>query len=71
MDCLSLNLHIWSYVAVGSLYGVTCLIVILSEIPSLNSIVKVPFTCVCITQYGPMVRLPNLRGFQFFLCIRC
>jgi len=40
MDCLSLNLHIWSYVAVGSLYGVTHLTVILSEIPSLNSMSK-------------------------------
>jgi hypothetical protein len=71
MDCLSLNLHICSYVTAGSLYGITLLIFILSETPGLNSIVRVPFTCVCITQYGPLVRSPYLQDFQFFLSIRC
>ncbi len=55
----------------GSLYGITLLIFILSETPGLNSIVRVPFTCVCNTRYGPLVRSFNLRGFQFFLSTRC
>jgi hypothetical protein len=38
---------------------------ILSETLDLNS--KVPFTCVCRTLYGPMVLLPNLRGFSSLL----
>jgi hypothetical protein len=33
----------------------------------LNSIVRVPFTCVHRTLYGPLVLLPNLQGFSFFL----
>jgi hypothetical protein len=64
---LACSLHICDYVAVGSLYGITFLMLSLSEMPSLSSIVKVPFTCVCRTLYGPLVRLPNLQGFHFFL----
>jgi hypothetical protein len=39
----------------------------LSEIPGRNSMVTVPFTCVCNIVYGPLVLLSNLRGFQRFL----
>jgi hypothetical protein len=38
----------------------------LSETPGLNSIVKVPFTYVCRTLYGPLVLLPNLQCFSSF-----
>jgi hypothetical protein len=61
---IACSLHICDYVAVGSLYGITLLMLSLSEMPGLNSIVKVPFTCVCRTLYGPLVLLPNLQGFQ-------
>jgi hypothetical protein len=46
------NLHIYDYVAVGSLHGITHLMLSHSEMPGHNSIVKVPFTCVCRTLYG-------------------
>jgi hypothetical protein len=59
------SLHICDYVAVGSLYGITLLMLSLSEMPGLNSIVKVPFICVCRTLYGPLVLCPNLRVFHF------
>jgi hypothetical protein len=64
---LACSLHICDYVAVSSLPGITLLILSLSEMPGLNSIVKVPFTCVCRTLYGPLVLLPNLQGFHFSL----
>ncbi len=52
--------------AVGSLYGITLLMLSFSETPGLNS--KVPFTCVCRTLYGPLVLLPsNLQDFLSFL----
>jgi hypothetical protein len=63
-DYLSLQLHICDYVAVGSLYSITLLMLSLSEMPGLNS--KVPFTCVCRTFYGPLVLSPNLQVFHFF-----
>jgi hypothetical protein len=66
-DYLSLKLHICDYVAVGSLCSITLLMLSLSETPGLNSIVKVPFTCVCRTLYGPLVLLPNLQDFHFSL----
>jgi hypothetical protein len=53
-------LHICDYVAMGSLYGITLFMLRLSEMPGLNPIVKLPFTCVCKTLYGPLVLLPNL-----------
>jgi hypothetical protein len=62
---LACSLHICDYVAVGSMYGTTLLMLSLYEMPGLNS--KVPFTCVCRTLYGPLVLLPNLRVFIFFL----
>jgi hypothetical protein len=62
---LACSLHICDYVAVGSLYGITLLMLSFSEMPGLNS--KVPFTCVCRTLYGPLVLLPNLQGFSSFL----
>jgi hypothetical protein len=62
---LACSLHICDYVAVGSFFGITLLMLSLSEMPGLNS--KVPFTCVCRTLYGPVVLLPNLRGFSSFL----
>jgi hypothetical protein len=62
---LACNLHICDYVAVGSLYGITLLMLSFSEIPGLNS--KVLCTCVCRTLYGPLVLLPNLQGFSSFL----
>jgi hypothetical protein len=65
-EYLSLNLHICDYVAVGSLYGITLLMLSLSEMPGLNSIVKVPFTCVSRTLYSPLILSPNLQGFHFF-----
>jgi hypothetical protein len=65
------SLHIFDYVAVGSLYGTTLLMLSLSETPDLNSIVRVPFTCVCRTLYGPLVLLPNLQGFQISLSTLC
>ncbi len=65
-DYLSLKLHICDYVTVGSLYDIPLFMLSLSEMPGLNSIVKVPFTCVCRTLYGPLVLSPNLQGFYFF-----
>jgi hypothetical protein len=62
---LPCSLHICDYVAVGSLYGITLLMLSLSEMPGLNSIVKVPFTCVCRTLYGPLVLLLILQVFHF------
>jgi hypothetical protein len=70
-DYLSLKLHICDYVAVGSLYGITFLMLSLSEAPGLNSIVKIPFACVCRTLYGPLVILPNLGGFHVFFSTLC
>jgi hypothetical protein len=64
---LACSLHICDYVAVGSLYGIILLMLSLSEMPGLISIVKVPFTCICRTLYGPLVLLPNLQGFHFSL----
>jgi hypothetical protein len=61
------RLHICDYVAVGSLYGITLLMLSVSEMPDLSSIVKVPCTCVCSTLYGSLVLLPHLQGFSFFL----
>ena len=66
-DYLSLKLHICDYVAVGYLYGITLLMLSLSDTPGLNYIVKVPFTCVCRTLYGLLVLLPTLRVFHFSL----
>jgi hypothetical protein len=66
---LAFCLHICDYVAVGSLYGITLLMLSLSEMPGLIS--KVPFTCVCRTLYGPLVLLPNLQVFHFFLSTLC
>jgi len=66
---LACSLHICDYVAVGSLYGITLLMLSLSEMPGLNS--KVPFTCVFRTLYGPLVLLPYLQVFHFFLSILC
>ncbi len=60
-------LYICDYVTVGSLYDITLLMLSVSETPGLNSIVGVLFTCVCRTLYGPLVLLPNLQGFSFFL----
>jgi hypothetical protein len=57
---LACSLDICDYVAVGSLYHIVFLMLSLSEMPGLTSIVKVPFTCVCRTLYGPLVLLPNL-----------
>jgi hypothetical protein len=68
---LACSLHICDYVAVSSLYGITLLMLSFSEMPGLNSIVKVPFTCVCRTLYGPLILLPNLQGFHFFLSTLC
>ena len=62
---LACSLHICDYVAVGSLYGITLLMLSFSEMHGLNS--KVPFTCVCRTLYGPLVLSPNLQGFSSFL----
>jgi hypothetical protein len=62
---LACSLHIFDYVAVGSFYGITLIMLSLSELPGLNSIVKVPFTCVCRTLYGLLVLLSNLQGFHF------
>jgi len=70
-DYLSLKLHICDYVDVGSLYSITLLMLSLSAMPGLNSIVEVPFTCVCRTLYGPLVLLPNLQGFHFFFSTLC
>ncbi len=53
--------------SVGSLYGITLILLSLSETPGCNSILRVPFTCVCMTLYGPLVLLPNVQGFRFFL----
>ncbi len=39
----------------------------LSEMPGCNSIVRVSFTCVHRTLYGPLVLSPNLQGVHFFL----
>jgi hypothetical protein len=71
---LACRLHICNYVAVGSLYGTTLLMLSLSEMLGLNSIVRVPFICVCRpficvcrTLYGPLVLTPNLQGFNFIL----
>ncbi len=68
---LACSLHIFDYVAVGSLYGITLLMLSLSEseMPGLNS--KVPFTCACRTLYGPLVLSPNLQGFYLFLSTLC
>ena len=41
----------------------------LSEIPGRNSMVTVPFTCVCNMVYGPVVLIPSFRGFHVFLSI--
>ncbi len=62
---LACSLHICDYLAVGSLYGITLLMLSLSEMPCLNS--KVPFTCIFRTLYGPLVLSPNLQAFHFFL----
>ena len=43
----------------------------LSEIPGRNSMVTVPFTCVCNMVYGPVVLIPSFRGFRVFLSILC
>jgi hypothetical protein len=64
---LACRLHICDYVAVGSLYGIILLMLSLSEMLGLNSIVRVPFICVCRTLCGPLFFLPNLQGFHFFL----
>jgi hypothetical protein len=66
---LAFSLHICDYVDVGSLYGITLLILSLSETPGINS--KVPFTCVCRTLYGPLVLWPDLQVFHFFLSTLC
>ncbi len=58
---LAFSLHIYDYVAEGSLYSTTLLMLSLSEMPGLNSIVKVPFSCVYRTLYGSLVLLPNLQ----------
>jgi hypothetical protein len=68
---LACSLHICDYVVVGSLYGITFLMLSLSETPGLKSIVKVPFTCVCKTLYGTLVLLSNLQGFHLFLSTLC
>jgi hypothetical protein len=68
---LAFSLHICDYVAVGSLYGMTLLMLRLSETPGLNSIVKVPFTCACRTLYSPLVLLHNLQGFHYSLSTLC
>jgi hypothetical protein len=69
MTILACSLHICNYVAVGSFYGITLLMLSFSEMPGLNS--KVPFTCVCRTLYGPLVLLPNLQVFHLFLSTLC
>jgi hypothetical protein len=55
---LACSLHICDYVAVGSLYGITLLMLSFSEMPGLNS--KLSFTRACRTLYAPLVLLPNL-----------
>jgi hypothetical protein len=50
-------------VSVGSLYDITLLMLSLSETPGCNSIVRVPFTFVCRTLYGPLVLLPEFVPF--------
>ncbi len=59
------SLHICDYLAVHFLYGITLLMLSLSEMPGLDF--KVPFTCVCRILCGPLVLLPNLQVFHFFL----
>jgi hypothetical protein len=68
---LACSLHICDYMAVGSLYGITLLMLSPTEMPGLNSILKVPFTCVCRTLYVPPVHLPNLRVIHCFFCTLC
>jgi hypothetical protein len=68
---LACSLHICDYVAMGSLYSVTLLMLSLSKMPGPNSIVKVPFTCVCRTLYGPLVLSHNVQVFHFFLITLC
>jgi hypothetical protein len=43
----------------------------LSEIPGRNSMVTVPYTCVCNMVYGPVVLIPSFLGFHVFLSIFC
>jgi hypothetical protein len=43
MTILACRLHICDYVAVGSLYGITLLLLTLSEMSGLNSVVKVRY----------------------------
>ncbi len=50
---------------VGALYGITLLMLSVSETSGLNS--EVSFTYVSRTLYGSLVLLPNLQGFHFFL----
>jgi hypothetical protein len=57
---LAYRLHICDNVTMGSFYGITLLMMSVSETSGLNS--EVPFTCVCTTLYGPLVLLPNLQG---------
>ncbi len=52
-------------------YGMILCMFNLSEIPGCNSIVTVPFTCVCNMVYGPVVLIPSFWGFHVSLSILC
>ncbi len=54
----------------GSLQGITLLMLSIFETPGCNSIVRVLFT-FGRTPYGPLALLPNLQGFHFFLSTLC